>query len=153
MSNVSSFLEVRERLFSMYSKVLANTLFGVWMQLVILDESEVKKNVCRSTYCRYLNQLKSAGVTWEKVNLNGNQRYIKMLDELNGVKAMLRKGVEDSQVNLELREKIMKRIGRVKSWIYLNKKVKKAYGNKKACSCVNNYTPKTESFDVASTVN
>ena len=152
MSEVNSFFDVKERLFSTYSHSLPNILLGVWVQLVIFGEEETKKNMCKSTYFRCLCQLKKAGVTWKKIDILDYKKDIQMVDELNSIKVMLRKGVNESLVNQGLREKIMLKIGRVKAWLYLDKKLKRAYVNKKACSCINNYTPRAENFDVVSTV-
>lgn len=152
MSKVSSFLEVRERLFSMYSGVLANSLLGFWVQLVILGEDETKKNFKKETFYRYLRQLKKASVTWENADFVDIKKNIQVIDELNKIRAMFRIGVQESQIDKEFRQKIMVRIGRIKSWLYLDEKLKKAYVNKKACSCITNYTPRAENFDVASTV-
>lgn len=62
---VRSSVNVRNRLFSIYSDRLAGILLGVWYQLTTLGDFEVKKSLSDSTFYRYKKQLQQAGVSWK----------------------------------------------------------------------------------------
>lgn len=58
--------EVRDRLYSIYSRQQAGVLFGTWMQLCTMGEPEVRdsmKNRIRTFY-RHRKLLRDAGISW-----------------------------------------------------------------------------------------
>lgn len=61
---VRKVVEVRNRLEVKYNSSLANNLMGLWYQLTLFSEDEVKKTMSKSTFYRQRKQLIEAGVTW-----------------------------------------------------------------------------------------
>lgn len=64
MKKVRRQKDVRARLHEVYKERLAGLLFGLWMQLAALGESEVRKHVAPRTFRRQRKQLLDAGVSW-----------------------------------------------------------------------------------------
>jgi II/X family phage/plasmid replication protein len=71
MDTVRTHKEVSRRLHETYSEntQLANLLFGTWLQLATLGESEVKVNMSPRTYYRQRKQLSDAGVSWQTTDV------------------------------------------------------------------------------------
>lgn len=64
METVRTAREVRARLHSKYRPTLANTLYGLWVDLSTMDEQEVRCCLPRPTWYRHKKQLEDAGVSW-----------------------------------------------------------------------------------------
>lgn len=71
METVRTHKEVSRRLHETYSEnpQLANLLFGTWLQLATLGETEVKVNMSPRTYYRQRKQLSDAGVSWQTTDV------------------------------------------------------------------------------------
>lgn len=64
METVRTHTEVKRRLDDTYSPAVSRTLFGIWSQLAILGEGEVRSGLTRTSFYRYRKQLTDAGCTW-----------------------------------------------------------------------------------------
>lgn len=56
--------EVKARLYERYSDRLARTLYGTWLELAALGDSETRVSMSARTWYRQKAQLKNAGVSW-----------------------------------------------------------------------------------------
>lgn len=56
--------EVKVRLYEVYGSRLAKALYGTWLELSSLGDSEAKLSMSRRTYYRQRAQLSEAGVSW-----------------------------------------------------------------------------------------
>jgi II/X family phage/plasmid replication protein len=71
METVRTHKEVSRRLEVTYneSPLLANILFGTWLQLATLGEKEVKRKMSPRTYYRQRKQLTDAAVSWQTTDV------------------------------------------------------------------------------------
>lgn len=60
---------VQQRLHELYGSRMANTLFGVWVQLATLGPKALRTSMTRSTYYKYCGMLKDAGCSWDATDL------------------------------------------------------------------------------------
>lgn len=64
---------VQTRLFAVYSKRLANTLYGMWLQLATLGEDAVRSMTSKPTFYRNRKYLIDAGCSWLRNDLDAEK--------------------------------------------------------------------------------
>lgn len=63
-NQVKNTLDVKQRLFNLYTERMAASLLATWYQLSTVGENEVKKQMKKANYYKHLKMLKEAGVSW-----------------------------------------------------------------------------------------
>lgn len=69
METVRKYLEVKARLYDVYSEGTARAVLGTWMQLAAMSEKETKKGMKESTFYLHRKQILDAGCSWHSADI------------------------------------------------------------------------------------
>lgn len=69
MDVVRNDYEVRQRLYSSYSRTKASRLYAAWLEFTTIPDAELRRLKSKETYYRHRRELQSSGVAWVGTNI------------------------------------------------------------------------------------